>query len=179
LNTGVRRLILFAASTAVLSACSKPAPAPPLQPSQSKQTPDPVPAPTDADTAAVKQAYADFWPLLATFDRHVPENEWRTVLGRSMADPQLSQAIAIAQQQHRTGITVYGRPVPRAPRVTLRPPDGATIRDCADLSDYGEADATGGHRTAGESRTPVTLSLVRGADRVWRVSKVDFPGGAC
>jgi hypothetical protein len=150
----------------------------PVTPPATASAPAPTPPPSDA--VAVEAAYRGFWPLLATFDRRIPQREWRAALGQAMADPQVSQAIAVALQQQRTGIVAYGVPRPRAPRVTLRPPGAATVADCADFSHYGQADArTGQRRTVGVARNPLSVSLVRGADGRWRVTRVTYPGGAC
>jgi hypothetical protein len=117
---------------------------------------------------------------VATFQQQ-PESQWREVLGRVAVDPQLSFAIAATKQQRRNGITVYGQAIPRAPKVTFGSGNArATVRDCADFSRTGQADArTKKPRTVGVARTPLTTVLVKGADGRWRVSQVTFLGGSC
>lgn len=109
------------------------------------------------DAAAVKSAYRAFWPVVATFGER-PESQWRTVLGQVAVDPQLSFAIAATRQQHRNGITVYGAASPRKPEVAGSSGSGrVTIRDCADFSQTGQADArTKKPRTVGVARTPLS-----------------------
>lgn len=131
------------------------------------------------DPAAVETAYRAFWPVLATFQQR-PESQWSAVLGQVAVDPQLSFAIAATRQQRRNGITVYGVTVPRAPKVTFGGGRLASVRDCADFSRTGQADAvTRKPRTVGVARTPLSTSLLRGSDGWWRVSNVAFLGGRC
>lgn len=134
---------------------------------------------TAGERAAVERAYRAFWPLLVTIDRRYPPAQWRTVLGRVAADPQLSQAIAVARQQRRIGVRLYGQPHPRAPEVTLSR-GKASVFDCADFSQYGQTDATTGQpRTVGVARNPVKATLIKGEDGVWRVAQVSYPRGGC
>ncbi len=137
--------------------------------------------PTSAiDRAAVDSAYRAFWPVLTTFDRRYREAEWKTVVARVAVDPQLSQAIAVARQQRRTGIRLYGQPRPRVPTVSLASGNRASVADCADFSHYGQADAkTGKPRTVGVARTAVRVTLAKGTDGLWRVADVAYPGGTC
>ena len=132
------------------------------------------------DAAAVESAYRAFWPVVATFGER-PESQWRTVLGQVAVDPQLSFAIAATRQQYRNGITVYGVASPRKPEVAGGSGSGrVTIRDCADFSRTGQADArTKKPRTVGVARTPLSAVLLKGADGRWRVSQVTFLGGRC
>ena len=132
-----------------------------------------------SEVPAVQVAYRAFWPVLTSFNRQ-PESQWRSVLGRVAADPQLSFAIAVTRQQRRDGITQYGVAGPRAPKVTLTGPGRAGVKDCVDFSRTGQADArTHTPRTVGVARTPLSLTLIKGADQRWRVSQVIFPGGHC
>jgi hypothetical protein len=132
-----------------------------------------------ADRAAVEAAYRGFWPVVATFAES-PESQWRAVLGRVAVDPQLSFAIAVTRTQRGNGITVYGQATPRAPKATLSGGQRAVVRDCADFSRTGQADARTGHpRTVGVARTPLSVTLLKGAGGRWRVSQVTFLGGRC
>ena len=185
---------LAVASLLTLPACTGSSPA---TPSPTAGTPSTFPSVADpgptrsvpatgspsggsaVDPAAVESAYRAFWPVLATFQQR-PESQWSAVLGRVAVDPQLSFAIAATRQQRRTGITVYGVAVPRAPKVTLGGGRLASVRDCADFSRTGQADAvTRKPRTVGVARTPLSTSLLRGSDGRWRVSNVAFLGGRC
>lgn len=133
-----------------------------------------------AEPAAVEAAYRAFWPVIATFDRRYPPTQWRSVLGHVAVDPQLSQALAVATQQRRIGVAVYGQPNPRAPRAALGPASRATVSDCIDFSHYGQADAkTGQPKTVGKARTPISVTLAKGRDGAWRVADVTFPKGGC
>jgi hypothetical protein len=134
---------------------------------------------TTADPAGAEAAYRAFWPVLTTFARE-PEARWRSVLGRVAAEPQVGLTIALTLEQRRNGITVYGRPTPRAPKVTIGAGGQATVQDCADFSRTGQADArTGQRRTVGIARNPVLVTLRQGEDGRWRVVEVRYPGGRC
>jgi hypothetical protein len=133
-----------------------------------------------ADRAAVEAAYREYWRLAAVFDSRYPESRWRAVLAVVAADPLLSRAVSSARVQHDNGVRVYGQVVPRP---TVAPVNGrgqATVRDCADGSHAGQADAaTGRRRTVGAARLRVLATVVRGGDGRWRVSDLRFPGGSC
>ena len=182
-----RRTIAIAAlslAVLVLPACtdgssSSSAPTSPTPAQTSPATTSPATDPA-SDRAAAETAYRAIWPLLAKFDQRYPEAEWTAVLSRVAVDPQLSQAIAVARQQRRTGVRLYGEPRPRAPRVTLNGATRASVADCADFSRYGQADAkTGKPRTVGVARSPVKATLIEGRDGVWRVAEITYPGGTC
>lgn len=127
----------------------------------------------------VEKAYRDFLVVNVSFTR-LPESRWRSELGRVATDPQLSFAIAVSRQQRRNGIALYGRINPRAPQVTMQNSRQATLRDCADFSTTGQADArTGRPKTVGIARTPLLVKLAKGTDGRWRVAAVDFPSGTC
>ena len=142
-------------------------------------TSTPPPTTASADPVAVETAYRQFLAVAVSFVRS-PESQWRTTLGRVAVDPQLSYAIAVSRMQRRNGITLYGQTSPRAPKVSFTGTQKATVRDCADFSHTGQADArTGRPRTVGVARTPLLVTLLRGGDGRWRVSQVEFPGGRC
>lgn len=183
-----RRLgaVAVGAAVAVLAVagCSEDRPTPGASPiasatSRPSSSPTSAASPSPTDTAAVLEVYGVFWPVLTTFDRRYPEGQWRVVLGRFSVDPQLSQAIAVAKEQRRNGITLYGQPRPRTPQTRINSKAKATLTDCVDFSRSGQADAkTGQRKTVGLARTRVTLTLSKGPDG-WRVSAVAFPGGNC
>jgi hypothetical protein len=134
---------------------------------------------TSPDILAAERVYREFLDVDVSFAR-LPEPRWRPILGRVATDPQLSFAIAVSRQQRRNGIALYGRPVPRSPKVTLAGGRKATLRDCTDFSHTGQADAkTGKPKTVGVARTPLEVTLLKGSDKRWRVSAVEFLGGKC
>jgi hypothetical protein len=128
----------------------------------------------------VVAAYRGYWRLAAVFDSRYPQVRWRTVLSAVAVDPLLSRAVSAARVQHTNGIAVYGQVVPRPTVLAVNGRPRATVRDCADGSHAGQADAaTGRHRTVGAARLPVVATVVRGRDGRWRVSDLSFPGGRC
>lgn len=183
-RTRLPKLLLAGGSAFVIltaAACDRSSPVPdPVDsgPSATRTAAATSSATTIPDAAAVAAVYRAFWPVLTTFDRY-PEAQWSTALGRVSVDPQLSQAIAVAREQRRNGITLYGQPQPRTPRIAIDSKAKATLMDCVDFSRSGQADAkTGQRKTVGLARTRMTLVLAKGSDG-WRVSAVTFPGGAC
>ena len=184
---GRRRLVpvgvcVMTALGTVACANSSPVPGPSATAGPTTRTPSSpssASSPATADPTAVASVYDSFWPVVTTFDRSYPEAQWKTVLGRVSVDPQLSQAIAVAKEQRRNGITLYGQPRPRTPRITINSKAKATLNDCVDFSHGGQADAkTGQRKTVGLARTSVTLIFAKGPAG-WRVSTVTFPGGKC
>jgi hypothetical protein len=182
-----RRLVgLMVVGTVLLAACERgeSAPAgsarPSLPGSTASGTSAATPTTGAAEQAAVERAYREFWRLQAVFDSRYPESQWRQVLGRVAVDPELTRSVSGARLQHRQGIRVYGQVYPRP---TVLPVNGralATVRDCADASHAGQAEAsTGRPRSVGIARMPLLATLVRGGDGRWRVSDLRFPGGAC
>jgi hypothetical protein len=158
-------------------ACSSSAPLSSTTPSSFPSTSSS--SPKSDDPAAVEAVYASFWPTLTTFDRRYPEAQWKTVLSRVSVDPQLSQAIAVAKEQRRNGITLYGQPRPRTPRIKIGAKVKATLTDCVDFSRSGQSDAkTGQRKTVGVAHTLVSLTLRKSVNG-WRVSNVTFPAGKC
>lgn len=177
----VRTLLVTIASVLCITSCSSGPQSetlPRAAASASSSSSSRATAPA-ADAGAVETAYRAFWPTLTTFDRRYPEAQWKTVLSRVSVDPQLSQAIAVAKEQRRNGITLYGQPQPRTPKIAINSKARAILTDCVDFSRSGQADArTGQRKTVGVARTPVTLTFAKGANG-WRVSNVTFPAGKC
>lgn len=180
---GCRRSYAALILVLALAACTDSSPPSAVQtgPAAARTSPSTAAPPVDPtrDLAAAKITYRAFWKLLAAFDQRHPESQWRTVLGRVAVEPQLSQAIAVARQQRRVGVRLYGEPRPREPRVTISG-NRASVSDCGDFSRYGQVDAkTGNPKTVGLARNPVKATLTRVREGVWRVVEVSYPGGTC
>lgn len=146
-------------------------------PSMRSATPTAAAGPVD-ERAAVEAAYRQFWVVSWQLDRH-PKARWRQVLSAVAADPELTRVLEGTRAQQRRGITRYGQVASRPSAVTV---NGTTarVRDCQGADRSGQADARTGRRlTVGVPRSPVTGSLVRGADHRWRVSDIHYPGGRC
>ncbi|WP_147263899.1 hypothetical protein [Prauserella sp. PE36] len=128
---------------------------------------------------AVEQAYIQFWPLSLQVAQR-PEENWRDAMSAVAVDPQLSITLSSMRQQKAAGITTYGEVTVRITSVVVTG-DSAKVVDCQDGSRAGQADAaTGDKKTVGVARMPVHATLVRDASGgQWKVSKIDFPGGAC
>lgn len=157
------------------------APAPTSSPSLSAPPQAPSAPSTSAQDQrqAVEAAYTQFWPRSLQVAQK-PEDAWRDALAAVAVDPQLSTTLSGMRQQKAAGLTTYGEVTVRISSVEVA---GATAKvvDCQDASHAGQADArTGDRKTVGVPRMPVHATLVRDtADGQWKVSQIDFPGGAC
>jgi hypothetical protein len=132
----------------------------------------------EAERAAVEAAYTKFWSVSWGLDRR-PPGQWGATLATVATNPVLSRLYEGTRLQRAQGTRLYGQVVPHP---TLRALTGGTARviDCQDASHAGQADArTGTPKTVGVARSPVTATLTRGPDGVWRVADVDYPGGTC
>ena len=180
---GRLRVLLLAGPVAVaVGACSgSPSPAAPVVTSgaEGSRLPQPTPSATsDSERTAVEAAYRKFWEVSWDVDKQ-PVGRWRPLLATVSVDPELTRLYAGTKAQSTAGIRLYGKVVPR-PTVLRASGGRAEVRDCQDASKAGQADARSGKpKTVGVARAPVTASLVRGSDGVWRVSDVRYTGGSC
>lgn len=179
---GWLRVLLLASPVALAaSACDgSPAPTPAVTSGpDGSQLPQPTPSATsEVERITVDGAYRKFWEVSWDVDKQ-PAARWRALLSTVSVDPELTRLYAGTKAQNTAGIRLYGRVIPRP--TILRVAGGrAEVRDCQDASKAGQADARSGRpKTVGVARAPVTASMVRGSDGVWRVSDVRYTGGSC
>lgn len=129
-------------------------------------------------SAAVEAAYRRFWAVADDVDSRPPD-QWRSVLATVTADPLLSRIVDGLLAQRAAGHRQYGQVVPH-PTVVGLSIGTASVLDCQDASRAGEADADSGlPATAGNPRTPVAATLVRGTDGRWRVDQARYLPGTC
>lgn len=180
--TGRATAVVMALLAAVVAACDSAdsSGVPPPTPSAFAST-TPSASGTSAaqaERAAVEAAYRRFWAVSWEVDKQ-PASRWRPVLSTVSVDPLLTRLYAGTKAQQQAGIRLYGQVLPR-PVVGRVTGGRANVRDCQDASQAGQADArTGARKTIGVARTPVSASLMRGADGAWRVSDVRYTGGTC
>jgi len=137
----------------------------------------PSTAPVD-ERAAVEAAYRRFWAVSWDVDKQ-PTSRWRAVLATVSVDPILTRLYAGTKAHQQAGIRLYGQ-VRARPTVRRVTGSRATVGDCQDASQAGQADArTGKPETVGVARSPVEATMLRGADGRWRVSDVRYMGGSC
>lgn len=137
-----------------------------------------TPSTTGSEQSAVEAAYRRFWAVSWDVDKQAP-GQWRPLLATVSVNPVLTRLLAGTRAQREAGIRLYGQVVPR-PSVTRLAHGRAEVKDCQDASNAGQAEAASGkRRTVGVARTPVTASLVRRSDGLWRVSDVRYPGEKC
>jgi hypothetical protein len=127
----------------------------------------------------VENAYTQYWPRSAQTP-HKPEDTWHDEMTAIATEPQLSTILEAMHRNKNAGLTTYGDVTVRVSLVEITG-NNAKIVDCQDASRAGQADArTGDRKTVGVQRMPVHATLVRdAADGQWKVSQLDFPGGAC
>lgn len=126
----------------------------------------------------VADVYAKFWAV-GNQVIHDDPTRWHDELAFVAADPELTAMLTNLNTLRARSVTVYGATREHVTKVDVT--DGsATVRDCQDASESGQADATtGARKTVGIPRNPVAAHLVRGGDGKWRVSEVTYPGGTC
>ncbi|MFE0024095.1 hypothetical protein [Amycolatopsis sp. NPDC059021] len=175
-------LSVTALTPVLLAGCSsKDAPAPTSSPNLSAPSQaHSVPSASKQDERkAIESAYTQYWPRSAQTP-HKPENTWHDAMAAIAVEPQLSTTLDAMHRNKGLGLTTYGDVTVRIASVEVV---GATAKvvDCQDASHAGQADAnTGKPKTVGVPRMPVHATLARDpADGQWKVSQLDFPGGAC
>lgn len=140
-----------------------------------------TPSATDTRTgpqAAVEAAYKEYWRVEQVV-MQLPESEWSAHIHEVAAGAQADRVLDGLRSLREQSLTVYGSMMPRVSRVDVSG-DQATVQDCQDSSHGGQADAaTGKPKTVGVPRSPVTATLMRGADGRWRVTGVSYPEGTC
>ncbi len=131
-----------------------------------------------AGSGEVIAAYRRFWVVVLSVEA-LPQREWRRALSEVAVDPVLTRVYDGLRTELASGSREYGAVVPRPAVVDLR--DGrASILDCQDASRSGVADVkTGLPTTAGDPRTSVAATLVRGGDGVWRLAEARYLPGPC
>ncbi|MEV5542050.1 hypothetical protein AB0L13_34980 [Saccharopolyspora shandongensis] len=158
----------------VLSGCAT---APPATLPAAPSIADPPGTPAD-ERAAVERTYRDFWRITWNFTVEpdtARETEVHRVTGPALAD----QITSRAREQLSGGIRLYGAVMARVSSVQITG-DQAALQDCQDASKAGQADvASGKPRNVGVARNPVHATLTKESDGVWRVDRVEFPGGEC
>ncbi len=152
---------------------------PPSSPNLSAPSPPSSTSSSVDERQAVVTAYTQFWPRSVDAVER-PESSWRRALAGIAAEPQLSTMVDAMQRQKAAGIATYGEVAVRISSVEVSG-STANVVDCQDGSHTGQADArTGAKKTVGVARMPVRAALIRdAADGKWKVSRIEFPGGAC
>jgi len=127
---------------------------------------------------AINEAYQNFWAV-GNAVIHDDPAKWRSELAAVAVDPQLSRMLNNLNTLQSRSLTVYGETREHVTKIDVVGAS-ATVQDCQDASGTGQADATTGeHKTVGVPRSPVSARMQRGADGMWRVAEVSFPGGTC
>ena len=153
----------------LLAACMTrlPAAAPSTSPSPASDTRDEINA-----------AYENFWSVGNKISHDEP-TRWRPELAAVAIDPQLARMLTNLNTLQSRSITVYGTTHEHVTKIDVEGAT-ATVTDCQDASQSGQADAlTGERKTVGIPRNPVTARMQRGADGKWQVAEISYPGGTC
>ncbi|MFC0433373.1 hypothetical protein [Kutzneria buriramensis] len=128
--------------------------------------------------AEIADVYVKFWSV-GNQVIHDDPSRWHDELAVVAADPELTAMLTNLKALRARSVTVYGATHEHVTKVDVAA-GAATVRDCQDASESGQADAASGARkTVGIPRNPVTAKLVRSADGQWRVSEITYPGGTC
>jgi hypothetical protein len=128
--------------------------------------------------AAVEASYKEYWRV-EHVTMQLPESEWPSAIGKVAAGAQVDRVVEGFRSLRAQALTLYGSVTPRVSHVDVAG-DQATVQDCQDASNAGQADATiGKPKNVGVPRNPITATLTRGSDGQWRVTGVSYPGGTC
>ncbi|MEV4218806.1 hypothetical protein [Nonomuraea sp. NPDC049725] len=121
---------------------------------------------------AVLGAYRELYPAGQRAEKALPA-ERRMILAGVAAQPLLDRMLRGIAALRATSRVTWGSPVIHASQVEIKD-DRATLHDCQDGSNSGQADDKMGERlTHGKSGTHLRATLHKGKDGAWRVSKVD------
>lgn len=135
-------------------------------------------SPATTAEEAVRQQYAAFLAALEPLSR-APALQRPAIIDALATPPARPAIMAAIAQADLAGEVFYGAPVARDPSVLIAGAT-ATVRDCQDTSTNGrKARESGQIRAHGVSHDPVVLTFQLGADGVWRVATVSYPGGSC
>jgi len=128
----------------------------------------------------VRQAYEEFWWVAARLDRQ-PAGRRRGVLSVVSADPELSRQLAAAERRAARAVHLYGEPAVHLSTVTGAMSLTATVEDCQNRPEFGEADNhTGQPLSTGPATVWARGRLVRDSDiGSWRVTQADVVGLGC
>lgn len=169
------RLALSVIAAASLAGCDGNAIPPPATNSVSTSAPT-LTTVTD-ERFAIESVYREFWDRLHQVTA-LEEAALRANLSEVMAEPQLSTTLGAIAGQRQAGITIYGNEVAHIASIEIAG-DSATVKDCQDASQSGQAEVTTGKRnTVGVSKNPITATVVR-RDGRWKISQIAYPGGTC
>lgn len=135
-------------------------------------------AATGVEIALVLRHYRAFWTILAPASASPPPRR-RALLALYLTGPELPRVLQAMAAQDATGRMLYGADDPR-PTVTQISRDDAWVFDCQDAGRSGIRDrSTGRPITVGSARNPLFGHMIRGPDRLWRISRIFYTGGAC
>lgn len=172
--------VVLAGAALVVAGCGSTAgvPAGSILPGSSLPTRSVSSGPDVSQQDAVRVSYQRFWRDTWHLDRQASDH-WQATVDQVAVEPERSIVLQGVRWHQVQGITLYGDPVERVTDVSVRGTQ-ATVADCQDSGKSGQADAgTGKPKDVGVARNPVSATLTRGADGVWRVSQISFPGGEC
>lgn len=130
-----------------------------------------------SERQAVETAYDQFWNRMHAVP-HEPESTWDDTMAEVAVDPQLKITLQGMRLAKERGVTSYGEVTSRISDVDIDG-DEATVVDCQDASESGQADAESGEKkSVGVERNPVEARLHRDNSR-WKVAEISYPGGEC
>lgn len=153
------------------------APDPEAPPSSVLNAPTHASVSAQPERDAVVAAYDQFWDRMHTVP-HDPESTWDDAMAEVAVNPQLKITLQGMRLAKERGVTSYGTVTSRITDVDIDG-DEATVMDCQDASESGQADATSGEKkTVGVKRNPVEARLHRDNGR-WKVAEISYPGGEC
>ena len=175
-----RRVTCAVAAAMVLApaaACSSNGGVDTEEPVSAGATPTTTPA-VASDEAAILAAYREFFARQTEISMAAKEQR-RVLLEPFTTDPALERVLRGMFAAEEIGEVGYGEPAV-SPQVQSVEGDAAIVIDCQDTRNFGRKKVGDGELTTrGVKAAKVVVTMNRGADGAWRVSKVDYPEGRC
>ncbi len=126
----------------------------------------------EAERQAILAQYQRFFQVIDSLFQ-VPATERPAIFSQVAVDPSYSRTIGGLAEADLRGEVGYGEIVTNPEIVSVT--DGtAIIRDCQDSTGNGRQKTDGTKITRGVKDDLATVTMLRGADGVWRVSRADY-----
>jgi hypothetical protein len=126
----------------------------------------------EAEKQAILVQYQRFFQVGDSLDQ-VPAAERPALFAQVAVDPSYSRTLSGVAETELRGEVGYGEIV-TSPEIVSVADGTAIIRDCQDSTGSGLQKTDGTKVTRGVKDDLVTVTMLRGADGVWRVSRADY-----
>lgn len=151
---------------------------PPTSSSRSAQPRSSTPSPVQAEEERILLQYQKFWAETLPRAFAAAAKDRLALLASVTMDPELKLLLGNMAENDKNGETGYGADAPLSQTIE-RKGGVALVRGCLDSSRAGIKEISSGRKlTRGPARNKVLANLRKGADGIWRVYAVTYPGGS-